>query len=1233
MLDHVIAGVQPGQGVAAHGHRLVHAGVLVRKAADARARDRHAVAAQGSHGGRAAQGRAGGGVIGFIDGGDARYGQAGLVDGRRQAARLLDHVIAGVQPAQGVAAHGHRLVGAGVLVRKAAHARPRDRHAVAAQGSHGGRAAQGRAGGGIIGFIDGGDARYGQAGLVDARRQAARLLDHVVAGIQPGQGVAAHGHRLVGAGVLVRKAAHARARDRHAVAAQCRHGGRAAQGRAGGGIIGFIDGGDARYGQDCLADAGRQAARLLDHVIAGIQPAQGVAAHGHRLVGAGVLVRKAAHARARDRHAVAAQCRHGGRAAQGRAGGGVIGFIDGGDARYGQDGLVDGRRQPARLRHHIVARVCAGQGVATHAHRLVGAGVLVRKAAHARARDRHAVAAQGSHGGRAAQGHAGGSVIGFIDGGDARYGQAGLVDGRRQAARLLDHVIAGVQPGQGVAAHGHRLVHAGVLVRKAAHARARDRHAVAAQGSHGGRAAQGRAGGGIIGFIDGGDARYGQAGLVDARRQAARLRHHVIAGIQPGQGVAAHGHRLVHAGVLVRKAAHARPRDRHAVAAQCRHGGRATQGRAGGGVIGFIDGGDARYGQAGLVDARRQAARLLDHVIAGIQPGQGVATHADRLVDAGVLVRKAADARARYRHAVAAQGSHGGRAAQGRAGGGIIGFIDGGEARHGQAGLVDGRRQPARLRHHIVARVCAGQGVATHAHRLVGAGILVRKAARAAACQRDRVAANQARVRHVVGVERGRSSGVIGLVERADAGQRDAFGSDRIAAAGHANRIVIAGQAAVAAAAQAQARGAGKRRAALHVLAAQVRGVAGARDAELLPGHAGRRQRAARHRRGAVVGFAAGHDDISLVDGGAHRVWLHHVVIASVNASERIASHADRLVAAGIGVGKAAGAGANHRDAVAAQCAHGGRAAQGRAGGGIIGFIDGGEARYGQAGLVDGRRQAARLLDHVVAGVQPGQGVAAHGHRLVHAGVLVRKAARAAACQRDRVAANQARVRHVGGVERGRGGGVIGLVERADAGQRDAFGSDRIAAAGHANRVVVAGLAAVAAAAQAQARGAGKRRTALHVLAAQVRGVAGARDAELLPGHAGCRQRAARHRRRAIVGFGTGHDDIGLVDGSAHRVRLHHVVIAGINASERIAGHADRLVAAGIGVGKAAGAGANHRDAVAAQCAHGGRAAQCRAGGGVISFIGGRNARHDQAGLADAGRQAGWLRHHVIAGI
>ena len=155
----------------------------------------------------------------------------------------------------------------------------------------------------------------------------------------------------------------------------------------------------------------------------------------------------------------------------------------------------------------------------------------------------------------------------------------------------------------------------------------------------------------------------------------------------------------------------------------------------------------------------------------------------------------------------------------------------------------------------------------------------------------------------------------------------------------------------------------------------------------------------------------------------------------------------------------------------------------------------------------------------------------------------------------------------------------------------------------------------------------------MHILAAQVRGVAGARNAELLPGHAGRRQGAARHRRGAVVGFAAGHDDIGLADGGAHAGRLHQVVVAGINASERIAGHADRLVAAGIGVGKAAGAGANHRDAVAAQRGHGGRAAQGRAGGGVISFIGGRNARHDQAGFADAGRQAGRLGDHVIAGI
>ena len=155
----------------------------------------------------------------------------------------------------------------------------------------------------------------------------------------------------------------------------------------------------------------------------------------------------------------------------------------------------------------------------------------------------------------------------------------------------------------------------------------------------------------------------------------------------------------------------------------------------------------------------------------------------------------------------------------------------------------------------------------------------------------------------------------------------------------------------------------------------------------------------------------------------------------------------------------------------------------------------------------------------------------------------------------------------------------------------------------------------------------------MHILAAQIRGVTGPGDAEGLSGHAGRRQGAARHRRRAIVGFAAGHDDIGLVDGSGHRVRLHHVVIAGVSASECIARHADRLVAAGIGVGKTAGAGARHRHTVAAQCGHAGRAAQGRARGGVIRFIGGRDTRHHQAGLADAGRQAGGLRHHVIARV
>ncbi|OFA08523.1 hypothetical protein DUPY_06520 [Duganella phyllosphaerae] len=250
------------------------------------------------------------------------------------------------------------------------------------------------------------------------------------------------------------------------------------------------------------------------------------------------------------------------------------------------------------------------------------------------------------------------------------------------------------------------------------------------------------------------------------------------------------------------------------------------------------------------------------------------------------------------------------------------------------------------------------------------------------------------------------------------------------------------------------------------------------------------------------------------------------------------------------------------------------------------------------------------MRNHVVSCIGARQRVAAHRHSLVDTGVLGRKTARAAAGQRHRVARNQARIGNTGSVERSRGRGVVHFIDGADAAQREAFGSHGIAAASGAERIVIAGQAAVAAAAQAQTRGAGERRTALHILAGEIGGIPGAGNAEALARHAGCRQGAARHRCGAVIGPCSRQGQIGLVDGGGQAGRLVDHVVAGIGAAQRKTADGNGLASAGIGIGKGGGAG-TERNAVAADDTGGdtGAAGQGGRRGAIIGFAVGSHTR------------------------
>ena len=665
----------------------------------------------------------------------ARHRQGFGRDAGRQASWIADRVVAGQTSAvqQGRAADRHGFGVRHVLVAEDG-CLPGDGQAFIAHQAGQAATDQLRHRIAVVDLVTSYLARHRQGLGRDAGRQAGRIADRVVAGrtspVQQGRAADRHGFGV--ARVLVAERRRLTGEGEGFVAHQASQGA-AAQLRHRIAVVDLVDRHLARHRQGLGRDAGRQAGRIADRVVAGRTSAvqQGRAADRHGLGVARVLVAEhrrlagegqgfAVHQAAQ---AATEQLRH--RIA-------IVDLVARHLARDRQGFRRDiGRAAGVRATQEVVAGVRTRQCNAADRHTLGGARILV--AEQARACNTQAVVANNAiKACRPLQSGRSQAVIGLVVHAHVRHtadrclGDIGHAAGRRAG----QNVVARVRATQGDVAHVHCFTGARVLV--AEFAISRHRQAVVAEDAakgrcavHGGRFLA------IIGLVIDAHVRHAaDAGLGDIGHAAGRRAgQRIVASIRPAQCQTADIDGLARARILVAEDA-AAGHSQAVVAEDAAEGRRAVERGRDGGIVGLVVDAHVRHAaDAGLGDIGHAAGRRAgQRIVASIRPAQCQTADIDGLARARILV--AEDAAAGHGQAVGAEDAIEGRRAVERGrDGGIVGLVVDAHVRHAaDAGLGDvGHAAGRRAGQNVVARIRATQGDVADVHCFTGARVLVAK--------------------------------------------------------------------------------------------------------------------------------------------------------------------------------------------------------------------------------------------------------------------------------------------------------------------------------------------------------------------------------------------------------------------------------------------------------------------------------------------------------------------------